>query len=123
MNQTLLPKVSLQHYLIRWLKNLATFDFFLVPICQPIILIYRRGNFVYHHLGCTSIYRPLSYPTRSLTNISLHVVYMVAHNQEGRGHRAVYFASPQSLIITFSLSLAEQPWGLLLNFDWFISFS
>ena len=33
---------------------------------QPLILIYRRGNFVYHHWECTSIYRPLSYPFRSL---------------------------------------------------------
>ena len=26
----------------------------------PLILIFRRGNFVYHHWRCTSIYRPLS---------------------------------------------------------------
>ena len=25
-----------------------------------------RGNFVYHHRGCTSIYQPLFYPFRSL---------------------------------------------------------
>ena len=31
---------------------------------------------------------------------------------------AVYYTSPQSLIITFSYSLAKQPWGFLLNFDW-----
>ena len=34
---------------------------------KPIILIYRRGNFVYHNLKCTLIYHPLSYPIRSLT--------------------------------------------------------
>ena len=28
---------------------------------QPPILIYRRGNFVYHHWGLKSIYRLLSY--------------------------------------------------------------
>ena len=33
---------------------------------QPLILIYGRDNFVYHHWGCTWVYRPLSYPFRSL---------------------------------------------------------
>ena len=32
---------------------------------QPLI-IFRRGIFVYRHWGCKSIYRPLSYPFRSL---------------------------------------------------------
>ena len=36
------------------------------PKFQPLIVIYRSGNFVYHHLGCTPIYRPLSYTFRSL---------------------------------------------------------
>ena len=31
----------------------------------PLILIYKGGNFVYHHWACKSIYRPLSYPLRS----------------------------------------------------------
>ena len=30
-------------------------------------------------------------------------------NRGGRGHWAVYYISPQSLIITFSYSLAQQP--------------
>ena len=33
---------------------------------QPLIVIYREGNFVYRHWGCTSIYRPLSNPFGSL---------------------------------------------------------
>ena len=33
---------------------------------QQLIVIYRLGNFVYNHWGCTSIYRLLSYPFRSL---------------------------------------------------------
>ena len=40
--------------------------------------------------------------------------------QGGRGHWAVYYTSTQSLIITFSNSLALQPWGLWLNFDWLV---
>ncbi len=36
---------------------------------QPIIVIYRRGNFVYHYWRFTSIYQLLSYPFRSLVNI------------------------------------------------------
>ena len=34
-----------------------------VQLFQPIIVIYRRRN---HYWGCTSFYRPLSYPLRSL---------------------------------------------------------
>ena len=36
------------------------------PNFYPLIVIYRRVNFVYHYLGCTSISRPLSYPFRSM---------------------------------------------------------
>ena len=38
--------------------------------------------------------------------------------QAGSGHWAVYYTSPQSLIITFSYSLIS--WGFLLNFDWLV---
>ena len=35
---------------------------------QQLIVLYKIGNFVYHqyHWGCTSIYRPLSYPFKSV---------------------------------------------------------
>ena len=33
----------------------------IVQAFQQLIVIYRRGNFVYHCWGCTSIYRLLSY--------------------------------------------------------------
>ena len=37
-----------------------------VQTFQPLVVIYRRGNFMYqNYWGCTSIYRPLSYPFRS----------------------------------------------------------
>ena len=39
-----------------WFINLS------VQLFLPLILIYRRDNFVYHHWGCTWIYRPLAYP-------------------------------------------------------------
>ena len=38
---------------------------FSVQMFQPLIVIYS-SSFVYYYLGCTSIYRPLSYPSRSL---------------------------------------------------------
>ena len=38
-------------------------------------------------------------------------------NAEGRGHKSVYYASPQSLKITFSYSLSQQHWEILLNVD------
>ena len=37
--------------------------------------------------------------------------------QRKRGQWAVYYTSPQSFIITFSYLLAQQLWGLLLNYD------
>ena len=40
-----------------------------VQTFQPIIVIYIRGNFVCHHLGCTLIYRPSSYPFRVSSTI------------------------------------------------------
>ena len=33
---------------------------------KPLIVIYRRVNFVFHNWECTLIYRPLSFPFRSL---------------------------------------------------------
>ena len=44
----------------------------LPPWFQSLILIYRRGNFMYHHWGCTSIYWPLSYPFRSLATNNVY---------------------------------------------------
>ena len=46
--------------LIGWFFSYCVLTF------QPIIVIYRRGNFVYHDWGCKLIYRPLSYLFRSL---------------------------------------------------------
>ena len=37
-----------------------------VKTFQTLIVIYGRCNFVYHHWKCTSIYRSLCYPFRSL---------------------------------------------------------
>ena len=39
-----------------------------VQTFQPLIVIYRSGYLVYNHWGCTVIYRPLSYPFRSLNS-------------------------------------------------------
>ena len=40
---------------------------FKLSVVQPIYLIYRKGYFVHHSLGCTSIYHALSYPLIFLT--------------------------------------------------------
>ena len=65
---TLVPKVFLFFnlttlgllILIGWLIKLS------VPTVQPLIMIYKRDNFVCHHWGCTTIYEPSPYPFRSL---------------------------------------------------------
>ena len=50
---------------LQWIL-IGCFIKFSVQTFQPLILITRMGNFLYHYWGCTSIYRPLSYPLRSL---------------------------------------------------------
>ena len=64
---TLVPKVFLIHWLINigdfyldWLVHLVECSNVSTSNCNV-----RRCNFVYHHLGCTLIYQPLSYPFRS----------------------------------------------------------
>ena len=51
---------TLGKILIGWFIKLRVQTF------QLLIVIYRKGNFVYHHWRCTSIYRPVSYTFRSL---------------------------------------------------------
>ena len=56
------PRIILGTFkiLIGWFILLSVQTF------QPLIVIYRIGNFVYPHQRCTSIYEPWSYPFRSL---------------------------------------------------------
>ena len=54
---------------------------------QQLIVIYRRDNFVYHHLKCTSIYRPLSYPFRSLDILS-NGLYQILQEEENEAAAA-----------------------------------
>ena len=42
----------------------------IVQTFQPLTVIYRRCNFMYHYWGCKLINRPLSYPFRFLTILS-----------------------------------------------------
>ena len=41
-------------------------------------------------------------------------------SQGERGQWTVYYTSPQSFKIAFSYSLAEQLWGLLINYGWLV---
>ena len=59
---TLVPKV----FLFVGLTTLGSFIEF--------DLLVHRGNFMYHHWGCTSIYRPLSYPFRSLNFNKIDII-------------------------------------------------
>ncbi len=60
------PKVYYDVFLLVLKILICYFVKLSVHAFHPLLVIYRRGNFVYHHQGCTSIYRPLSYPFRSL---------------------------------------------------------
>ena len=66
---TQVPKVLWWRFLICWYQNIGDFYWMIgwfikvsVHSFQPTVVIYRWGNFVYHNWGCTSNYRPLSYP-------------------------------------------------------------
>ena len=68
---TLVPKVNDVSFSLSY--NFGDFiEFWLVSIelsvqtFQTLILTNRRGNFVYYHWGCTSIFRSLPYLFRSL---------------------------------------------------------
>ena len=60
--------------IFRWIYNFGDFYWTFigclnklsVQTFQSLILIYRSGNFVCHHWGCTWIHLPLPYPFRSL---------------------------------------------------------
>ena len=58
----------------------------------------------------------------SLTSLSFPLTLFFTKirggNHGGRGHWAVYYASPQSFILALSYSLAQQLWGILIG--WFI---
>ena len=83
-----------------------------------VIVIYRRGNFVYHLCGSTSIYYPLSYPFISLlsvsTCLSINLVYL--------SHSSPCLPSPIPIPFCFPISfsyseVAKIFWRLLsLNF-------
>ena len=76
------PQSFKWRFLIRWLNNVGGFYWILigwfvkssVQTFQPQILIYKRGNFVYHHWGCTSIYWPLS------LDPCLNIHFMIINN-------------------------------------------
>ena len=59
----LVPKVLQYRFLLETFNEFYGLAFKLsVQTFQPL----QKGNFVRHHWKCTSIYRPLSYPFRSL---------------------------------------------------------
>ena len=57
----------------------------------------RRGICVYHHLGCTSIYGPLSYPFRSLTLIRVLLRFMSSSaNDDGYTSKTRDMSQPRT---------------------------
>ena len=58
-------------FLIRWLNNFGNFliVWFIkmnFQTFQPLIVIFRKDNYMCSHWECLSVYRPLSCPFRSL---------------------------------------------------------
>ena len=62
------------------LETLRNFNWLSFQTFQPLTLFYRRCNFVYHHWGCTSIYRPLSFPFRSVCSFIQCSIITVKNN-------------------------------------------
>ena len=50
---------------LKTLWSWVNFDKLSIQTFQPLIVIYRRRNFVYHHWGCKSIFRLFSHPFTS----------------------------------------------------------
>ena len=76
VHYTSLQSFKITFFLFVGLTTLQTFTYWIliswfirlrVQTFQPIIIFYRRDNFVYCHWGCKSIYWLLCYPFRSLT--------------------------------------------------------
>ena len=44
---------------------------YITKLSTKIISIYKRGNYIYRHYGCTLIYRLYSYPLRSPQTIKI----------------------------------------------------
>ena len=107
------PKVLLS-FLIRWRNNFGNFYWILIgwfiklsfQTFQPLILIYRRVNFVYPYWGWTSIYRLLSYPFRSLGKGAI----------ETQNHR--FRPSTVSLSLALTYTLRRGIAHALVRFSW-----
>ena len=74
-----IPKVLYLRFIICWLNNFGDFHRILIgwlsnrvsKTFQSQIVIEIMANFVYHHWGSTTIYQPLSYLFRTLSNITM----------------------------------------------------
>ena len=73
--QHIFPQSTPPSFLIGWLNKFWDFSEFLIGWLIKLSvsttnLNLQKGNFVYHYLGSTSIYRPLPCPFRSLMAMS-----------------------------------------------------
>ena len=69
----------------------------------------------------SSLYICMAEQVMAFTSVPCQQQYRELKPERERGQQAVYYTSPQRLIITFSYSLALQLWGLLMDFiSWFI---
>ena len=87
-----IDQYAIQHRsveIMKWTQSFITtklgtiIKFWLVgfkPFIQSMILIYRRGNYDYHHWGFIWIYRLLSYPLRSLIGRRTQWNVMLLHH-------------------------------------------
>ena len=94
---TLVPKVSYSLVYQLWRLDWILIGWFIKLIFETfklLILMYRWGNFVYHHWGCTSIYRPFSYPFRSLRNTIYFINRLAASPLAFRGVAPRSFNKP-----------------------------
>ena len=75
----LVPKVFNNVFLFVGLTTLGFLIGWLIQTFQRLILIDVKGKFVYENFGCTSIYRSLSYPFRSLIYITFFLLLPLPH--------------------------------------------
>ena len=86
--------------LISWFIRL------IVQTFQLVIVIYRRYIFVYHYCECTLIYRPLSYPFRSMQCMHMIRCVVLYRFLFRRGTFILNYIGTQSFIEMFFHLLA-----------------
>ena len=119
----------LYRFNVSWLKTFGTsmnFDWLVYFIeCtndSTAIEIYKRGNFVYHYLWWTSIYRPLSNPFRSHQFPQVIIINLLTWRTPGWVYRKSNPKSGKASFLIIYLTLKIHP-SVVVSISGMVKFS